>query len=265
MILKELKKADLLHLNGYNFIVDNAIFVALTGSVAYGASTDVSDVDVFGITIPPAYMVYPQKFGEITGFTYSHLPKFDEFQQHHIKYMENMYDLKIYSIIKFFQLAVQGNPNIIDSFFTPANHVIYIHPIMQRIMMKREDFLSKECYHRFRGFAYNHFKSMSHLKVGREHYCKYGYDVKDASHLIRQLLGLIEILDTGNYTLNKNAEEIIAIRKGKYTYNEIKNYGEELLYEAEIKLVKSELKDKPDYESIKNLLADSINQFYDLK
>ena len=48
---------------------------------------------------------------------------FDQFQQHHIftgggnKMIE--YDLTIYNIVKFFQLAMENNPNMVDALFVP--------------------------------------------------------------------------------------------------------------------------------------------------
>lgn len=258
MILKQLKTAGLV--NCEDFVVDNCIFLALTGSVAYGASTDMSDIDIYGLSVPPLQYIYPSQFGEIEGFG-KKLPRWDEYQQHHIPFNDSEYDLKIYSIVKFFQLCMQGNPNTIDALFTPANCVMYITPIMQRVLMKKDLFLSKQCYDRFRGFAYNHLKSMPHIKAGREYCRQFGYDVKDASHVVRQLLGLIEILETGNYILNKNAEEIIAIRSGKYTLEEMLVYGDKLLYLAEKAKEKSVLRDEPDYDAIRKLLIDSINAF----
>lgn len=260
MILKQLKNQKLINCN--DFVVDNAIFVALTGSVAYGASNNMSDIDIYGITVPPLEYIYPSKYGEIDGFSVGRLPRFDEYQQHHIQFNNAEYDVKIYSIVKFFQLAMHGNPNVIDSLFTPANCVLHIDVVMQRIFMQRNIFLSKQCYERFRGFAYNHLKSMKQIKAGREHYCKYGYDVKDASHIVRQLLGIIEILETGDYILNKNAEEIIRIRQGYYSYEEMLQYCENLLCLAQIAKEKSSLRDEPDYQAIKKLLVNTIDSFH---
>ena len=35
------------------------------------------------------------------------------------------YDLTIYGIVKFFNLAMENNPNVIDSLFTPVNCVLH--------------------------------------------------------------------------------------------------------------------------------------------
>ena len=258
MILKELKNAGLLDCP--EFVTKNSILVALTGSIAYGASTDNSDVDIFGVTIPPESFLRPSKYGEIENFSVGRLPRFDEYQKHHIPYNNSEYDLKIYSIVKFFQLAMNGNPNVIDMLFCPANCILHVDVLMQRILMQKEIFLSKQCYDRFRGFAYNHLKSMQHVKSGRSD--KYGFCVKDFSHVVRQLKGIIEILETGNYTLNKYAEEIIAIRNGKYNYAKAVEYGNDLLNQAEIAKNKSDLRELPDGLAIKKLLEQTLRDFY---
>jgi predicted nucleotidyltransferase len=51
---------------------------------------------------------------------------------------------------------------------------------------------------------------------------KYGYDTKHASHLVRLLRMGKEILTTGDLTVRRpDAEELLAIRHGKWTYDEL--------------------------------------------
>ena len=57
--------------------------------------------------------------------------QFDQFQQHHIIDKTSMggagreYDITVYSIIKYFRLLMDNNPNIIVSLFVPRNCVLY--------------------------------------------------------------------------------------------------------------------------------------------
>ena len=51
---------------------------------------------------------------------------------------------------------------------------------------------------------------------------KYGYDTKHASHLFRLLEEGVELLATGNITFPRpNANELLSIRQGKYSYTEL--------------------------------------------
>jgi hypothetical protein len=53
------------------------------------------------------------------------------------------YDLTIYGIIKFFNLAMENNPNVIDSLFTPVNCVLHITRVGNLVRENRRLFLHK--------------------------------------------------------------------------------------------------------------------------
>jgi hypothetical protein len=63
----------------------------------------------------------------------------------------------------------------------------------------------------------------------------YGYDVKHASHLVRLMTEGRELLLTGNITFPlPNAEEVLAIKNGKYEYDEIIDMAETLDNEFDV-------------------------------
>jgi hypothetical protein len=49
----------------------------------------------------------------------------------------------VFSIVKFFQLAMENNPNIINSLFTPVSCVLHCTKIGNLIRDRRRDFLHK--------------------------------------------------------------------------------------------------------------------------
>src|SRR4029453_6288169 len=65
------------------WMADNLCYETMMGSVAYGVSSDTSDMDVYGICLPPKDMVFPHLAGEILGFG-SQIKRFESWQQHHI-------------------------------------------------------------------------------------------------------------------------------------------------------------------------------------
>jgi len=85
-------------------------------------------MDVYGWAIPPRADVFPHLRGEITGFGQQHR-RLEQFQEHYVCDDDafvgkgRLYDLTIFGIVKFFQLAMDNNPNIIDSLFTLATCV----------------------------------------------------------------------------------------------------------------------------------------------
>jgi len=65
------------------WLADNLCYETMMGSVAYGVSSDTSDVDVYGICLPPKDMVFPHLAGEIHGFG-TQIKRFETWQEHHV-------------------------------------------------------------------------------------------------------------------------------------------------------------------------------------
>lgn len=136
------------------------------GSYAYGVSSDNSDVDVYGFSIPPKGIIFPHLDGYISGF--GHKPEiFEQYQQHHIKDVgaKKEYDLSIYNIVKYFNLVMENNPNCIDSLFTPRNCVLHSTEVGEMVRNDRKIFLHKGSWHKFKGYAYSSISKVKDKKV----------------------------------------------------------------------------------------------------
>lgn len=147
-------------------------YETIMGSMAYGVSSDSSDMDVYGFCVPPKDDVFPHLRGEIPGFG-RQLQRFEQFQQHHVEDNDALagkgreYDLTIFSLVKFFQLAMENNPNIVDSLFTPRECVVHCNSIGERVREKRQIFLHKGAWHKFKGYAYSQVHKME-IKTPQE-------------------------------------------------------------------------------------------------
>lgn len=143
------------------WVADNIQYETIMGSVAYGLSNASSDVDIYGFCLPPKEDIFPHLRGEIIGFG-RHKQKFEQFQQHHVfdRDDSNEYDMVIYSIVKYFQLCMDNNPNMIDSLFTPARCVLHSTQIGQMVRENRKMFLHKGSWHKFKGYAYSQLNKM---------------------------------------------------------------------------------------------------------
>ncbi|MEM7033402.1 MAG: nucleotidyltransferase domain-containing protein [Chloroflexota bacterium] len=190
------------------WLPNNVHYLVMMGSIAYGASNDSSDMDVYGFCIPPKSTVFPHLAGEIPGFG-TQKKRFEQWQEHHIFDAEEKggqgreYDLSIYSIVKYFNLVMQNNPNMVDSLFVPPHCVLYQTQIGQLVRENRQLFLHKGAWHKYKGYAYSQLNKMQNKKSEgkrRDLVKQYGYDVKFAYHLVRLLLEVEEILETGNLT-----------------------------------------------------------------
>lgn len=148
------------------------IYETIMGSMAYGVSSDSSDMDIYGFCIPPKDDVFPHLKGEIPGFG-RQIQRFEHFQQHHVMDRDALggkgreYDFSIYSIVKYFQLAMENNPNMIDSLFTPRSCVLHSTPIAERVREKRRIFLHKGAWHKFKGYSYAQLHKME-IKTPQE-------------------------------------------------------------------------------------------------
>jgi predicted nucleotidyltransferase len=124
------------------WLKNNVIFLTKHGSHAYGLNTLESDLDVKGILIPPLeYHI---------GFINS------------IEQIENKDpdDLVIFALKKFFQLAANCNPSVLEILFTDQEDRLFVHPVAQKLIDNKDLFLSKKCRFTFEGYAHSQLKRM---------------------------------------------------------------------------------------------------------
>ncbi len=129
-------------------------------------------------------------------------------------------------------------------------------------------FLAKGHVKPFLGFADDQMKRLLGQKGQKnvhraELEDKHGYDTKYAMHAIRLYGEAKELMEHGRITLPRpNREELIEIRRGKYSFSEIRQLGEQLESEALASQATSPLPDKVDRDAISRLLADAHLRFW---
>jgi predicted nucleotidyltransferase len=160
------------------YLRSNIHYECIMGSTAYGVADDTSDIDIYGFAIPPKEILFPYSYGNILGFGIK--PQvFEQYQKHHIidKARKKEYDITIYNIVKYFQLCMENNPNMIDSLFVPTRCVLHSTAVGNHVRNNRHLFLSKKVYHTFKGYAFNQLHMMKN-KYAKDFvdYCKL-YDV----------------------------------------------------------------------------------------
>jgi predicted nucleotidyltransferase len=240
------------------FVVSNTVYETKMGSEAYGCSLGKSDYDVYGFCIPPLDMIFTHLKGEIVGFG-NQTQKFEVYQEHHMKDVDvNIeYDVSIYSIVKYFQLLMENNPNMADSLWTYDEDVITQTKISKMVRDNR----------RYLGYAHAQLHKIQnkhgHLNEKRNaDIQKYGYDTKYAMHCLRLMNEVKQILLTGDFDIKNNAKHNIEVRQGKYTLTQL----EQEFYNQEKHMAeafeKSTLPLRPDEEKIKKLLVDCIEEFH---
>lgn len=244
------------------FMKNNVHYETMMGSIAYGVATNASDVDVYGFCIPSKDLVFPHLAGEIAGF--DHTERFEQYQQHGVSWEGKSLDISIYSIVRFFYLCMENNPNMLDSLYTPANCVLHITQMGQIVRDSRDLFLHKGYYHKSRGYAFSQMNKMKRDSTGKrkELVDAFGYDVKAAYHVIRLMEQCEQVLSEGTLDLQRSRDVLIAVRKGMWTEQEVRDYFS--WKEAELgKLYHSStLRYKPNQPAIKRLLLDCLEHHF---
>ena len=248
----------------------NVQYETITGSVAYGVSSDTSDVDVYGWAIPPKEDLFPHLRGEVPGFG-TPKPRFEQFQEHHIHDHDALaghgrtYDLTIYGIVKFFNLAMENNPNVIDSLFTPVNCVLHSTKVGNLVRENRRLFLHKGAWSKFKGYAYTQLHKLSIKKpLGKRAavVAKHGYDVKFAYHVVRLLTEVEMILMEEDIDLQRNNEQLKAIRRGEWTEDRLRQWCADKESHLERVYAESKLRSTPDEPKIRALLLNCLENHY---
>ncbi len=123
-----------------DWLQSNTLFLAKSGSHAYGTALPTSDIDYRGIAIPPIRYFF--------GF----LDRFEEAIQ------EKDPDFCIYHILKFVDLAADNNANVMEVLYLPDDCVEFRTLNIEPLFEVRDEFLSKRCRYSFSGYAFAQLK-----------------------------------------------------------------------------------------------------------
>ncbi len=119
MTIRDLKEQDLI------------LYECISGSRAYGLATETSDTDIKGVF---------------------YLPRDRFYGLHYIEQVSNETNDEVYyELGRYVELLLRNNPNILELLSTPAESVLYRHPVMEHLT--EDMFLSKLCKETFAGYA----------------------------------------------------------------------------------------------------------------
>jgi len=246
--------------NWFREFNDKAIMFGYRGSQAHGTyrpNTDpnsIDDIDLMGVIIQPVEAYFG--FGA----------------QETFERMEDPWDVVVYDIRKFISLLVKQNPNVLSMLWLPPNMYTKLAPSGQLLIDNRGVFVSKEAYKSFTGYAYSQLKKMTHgvfegyMGEKRKRLVeKFGFDTKNAAHLIRLLKMGIEYLATGQLNvMREDNTYLVDIKNGKYSLEYIQKEAERLFQLAEMSLVNSKLQDVVDRKKAEGLLVDILSSHFGL-
>ena len=248
----------------------NVQYETIMGSVAYGVSSDTSDVDVYGWAIPPkedALSAPPGRSGRLRHAPASirAIPGTPHPGPRRPAGHGRTYDLTIYGVVKFFNLAMENNPNIIDCLFTPVNCILHSTRVGNLVRENRKLFLHKGAWPKFKGYAYSQLHKLStKAPQGKraELIEKHGYDVKFAYHVVRLLTEVEMILMEEDIDLQRNNDQLKAIRRGEWTEERLRTWCADKESHLERVYAESKLRATPDEPKIRSSLLNCLEEHY---
>ena len=263
-LMNDMSSAKIIH--PPSWLSQNMQYACVMGSLAYGVSGESSDMDVYGFTIPPKKTVFPHLAGEIAGFG-NQKKRFDQWSEHHREWKGKEYDFAIYSIVRFFSLCMDNNPNMVDSLFVPANCIIHSTKIGNIVRENRRLFLHRGCWPKFKGYAYSQLHKISiktpdHGSKRESEVLEHGYDTKFAYHCVRLLDEVEQILTLGDLDLQRSREHLKAIRRGEVKEAEIREFFSSKEKSLEKAYSDSDLPWGPREPEIRDLLMKCLETHY---
>lgn len=122
------------------------LFEYVRGSHLYGLNNEDSDVDTSGVYVCTA----DELFG-CTGYR--------------AQVSDSRHDNTWFEIGELVRLLLKSNPAVLESLFIPSDMILTdAHPLMQRLIDHREQFISKQCFNPFFGYARSQIEKAHGLK-----------------------------------------------------------------------------------------------------
>ena len=249
-------------LDEYKGLGEWSILTVYRGSIAHGTYMpakdphSIDDKDVMAICVPPMdHFVGLRRFGSRG----TQEIKRDE------------WDIVVYEIRKAISLLAQGNPNILQILWMEPRHKITSSVAGDHLLASRDIFVGKHVYKPFVGYARAQFEKMRrvefHGRMGAKRkglVMEFGYDTKNAAHLVRLLRMGIEFLATGELMVERpDAAELVGIKRGEWTLEQVEREADRLFSKIEDALIHSTLPERPDLDKINDLCATMVRWTWD--
>jgi hypothetical protein len=132
MTIKDLKEQGLI------------LFETVSGSRAYGTALPTSDTDIRGVFIMPEDQVLGNGYVEQVN--------------------DKKNDITYYEVGRFLDLLKTNNPNILELLNAPEDCIQHKHPLFDKILEHKDEFITKQCRNSFGGYAVQQIKKARGLK-----------------------------------------------------------------------------------------------------
>lgn len=226
------------------------LMIGFRGSISHGLyvpPTDpnsICDIDLMGVLIPPMeYFIGLKRFEGTESFV-------------------GELDIVTYNIQKFIRLLTKGNPNVIGMLWLRPEHYIQTSWGFDTLVLNRELFCTRNLIKSFLGYADGQLKRMTHLayqgymgEKRKQLVKKFGYDTKNAAHLIRLLKMCKEFIETGrvNVYRTEDRDQLLEIKSGQWSLAAVEKEAGKLFNECKSLEFKYAIPKYPDEDKISRL------------
>ncbi len=240
------------------------ILSAYRGSIAHGmyvpasSPTSIDDRDLMAVCVPSRdYYLGLSEYGS----------------RGTVEITQGAWDIVIYEVRKMVKMLLEGNPNVLSLLWVDPRHHVTVTAAGQLLLRSRRLFVGRHVYYSFAGYAESQFKRMTHLAfqgyMGEKRKRlveQFGYDTKNAAHLIRLLRMCIEFLADGELRVTRpDAAELLAIKQGQWTLERVKKEANWLFAEAKRAYQRSTLPEAPQRERVNRLCVRIIQTAWDTR
>ncbi|MDY3553454.1 nucleotidyltransferase domain-containing protein [Gemmata sp. JC717] len=208
------------------------VYRVVLGSRAFGLATESSDEDRRGVFLPPADWHWS-------------LTKPPE----QVEFFGDGVEETDWEIEKFVRLALQANPNILETLWSPV--VLHADETGEELRRVRTAFLSKHLYRTYSGYVLSQFRLMKKGFAADRR-----YKPKHAMHLIRLLHSGIHALRDGDIRVDvaEHRDELLAIRKGDVPFEAVEARALELDRVFQEAFAATTLPERPDTDRANRFL-----------
>lgn len=238
-------------LEEYRYLNDRSIVVAYRGSIAHGMYqpnelNSIDDKDVMAVCVP----------------NLTHYFGLREFGSHGtVEVKKDEWDIVAYEARKFIRLLAQGNPNVMSILWLEPQFYLKVSRAFGLLLEHRELFVGRHVYKSFSGYAHGQEHRMTHPAFEgymgakrREKYEKFGFDCKNAAHLIRLLRMCIEFLKDGQfYVKRSDSSQLLEIKRGEWSLGRVQAEAARLFDLADKAYLESNLPVSPNLNEINDL------------
>lgn len=244
-------------MEGIDIALKHTILRVLVGSEAYGLNVGTGDRDEKGVCLEPVEaMLGFSRFEQ-----YEYRTASEREGRNDAKSEPGDLDLTIYSLRKFLQLALKGNPTIVEMLFLKS--YIEVSSLGHKLQELAPKIISRQAGKAYLGYMQAQKQRLLGERGGKDVNRpdlveKYGFDTKYAMHAVRLGLQGIELLTKQTLTLplvGVDKSVLLDIRNGMQTLKWVTDYIQFLEGVLKELIHVSPLQERPDVQSVEEWMV----------